>query len=98
MGRRKGPGDGPPKKPKRPPKPLMKIARPGIKEMTRRLQKMDPDERKQQLLIRAKSWPTIVAGKTKEEIKEIKIQAGEMLVEFNRRWSDEDGGGQIRVS
>ena len=87
-----------PTRPKRPPKPLMKIARPGIKEMTRRLQKMDPDERKQQLLIRAKSWPRIVAGKTKEEIKEVRMQAGEMLVEFNRRWSDEDGGGQIRVS
>jgi hypothetical protein len=89
---------GLPKTPKRPSKPLMKLARPSIEEMTRRLQKMDPDERKQQLLIRAKSWPRIVAGKTKEEIKEVRMQAGEMLVEFNRRWSDEDGGGPIRTS
>ena len=97
MGLRKRPGDGP-MKPKRPSKPLMKLARPGIEKMIRRLKKMDPDERKQQLLIRAKSWPRIVAGKTKEEIKEVRMQAGEMLVEFNRRWSDEDGGGPIRTS
>ena len=97
MRQRRG-STGPPKRPKRPPKPIMKIARPGIEEMIGRLQKMDPDERKQQLLARAKSWPRVVAGRPKEEIKEIKMQAGEMLVEFNRRWSDEDGGGPIRTS
>lgn len=97
MRQRRG-STGPPKRPKRPPKPIMKIARPGIEEMIGRLQKMDPDERKQQLLARAKSWPRVVAGRPKEEIKEIKMQAGEMLVEFNRRYSDEDSGGPIRTS
>lgn len=97
MGRRRRPGDGP-MKPKRPPKPIMKLARPGIKEMIGRLQKMGPDERKQQLLDRAKSWPRIVAGRPKEEIKEVRMQAGEMLEEFNRRYSEEDGGGPIRTN
>ena len=97
MRRRRGP-TGPPKRSKHPPAPIMKLARPGMKEMIGRLQKMDPDERKQQLLARAKSWPRVVVGRPKEEIKEIKMQAGEMLEEFNRRYSDEDGGGPIRTS
>lgn len=89
---------GPPKKPKRPPAPIMKLARPGMKEMIRRLQKIDSDEKSQQLLARAKAWPRIVAGRSKEEIKKVRMQAGEMLVEFNRRYSDEDGEGRIRTS
>ena len=97
MRRRRVP-TGSPKRPKRPPKPIMKLARPGIKEMIERLQKMDLDEGKQQLLARAKSWPRVVAGRPKEEVKEVKMQAGEMLEEFNRRYSDEDGGGLIRTS
>jgi hypothetical protein len=27
----------------------------------------------------------------------VRLQAGEMLEEFNRRYSDEDGGGRIRT-
>ena len=97
MRRRRGP-TGPPKRSKRPPAPIMKLARPGMKEMIGRLQKMDSDEKKQQLLARAKAWPRVVAGRPKEEIKEVRRQAGEMLVEFNIRYSDEDGGGLIRTS
>ena len=96
MGRRRRPGDGP-MRPKRPPRPIMRLARPGMEEMIERLQKMELDERRGELLGRARSWPRFVAGLPKDEIKEVRLQAGEMLEEFNRRYSDEDGGGRIRT-
>ena len=91
-------GKGPPKRPRKPPAPIMKIARPGIEEMIRRLQKIDSDEIAEQLLSKARAWPRIVAGRPKEEIKKVRMQAGEMLLEFNRRFSDVDGEGPIRTS
>jgi len=69
-----------------------------MEEMIARLEKMDSDEMNQELLTRARSWPRIVAGRPKEEIKQVRMQAGEMLVEFNRKYSDEDGRGPIRTS
>jgi len=76
----------------------MKIARPGMEEMISRIQNLEPNDAKRELLERAEKWPRFVAGLPKEEIKQVRQQAGEILEEFNRRFSHEDGKGQIRTA
>ena len=82
---------------KKPPAPLMKIARPGMEELITRIQNLEQNIAKQKLLEKAKAWPKFVAGRPKAEIKQIRQEAGEILVEFNRRYSHEDGQGPIRT-
>jgi ElaB/YqjD/DUF883 family membrane-anchored ribosome-binding protein len=86
-----------PKRPKEPPKPLMRIARPGMEEMISRIQDLAPNDAKRELLERAEAWPRYVAGLPKDQIKQVRQQAGEMLEEFNQRFSHEDGKGPIRT-
>ena len=47
----------------------------------------------EQLLENALFWPT--AGLTKEEVKEIRCQAGLILFTFNTEFSSLDGKGSI---
>ena len=69
-----------------------------MEEMIIRIKNMDPSVAKRELLERAEAWPRFVAGLPKEEIKQVRQQAGEILDEFNRRFSDEDGKGPIRTN
>ncbi len=86
-----------PKRRKNAPKPIMKIARPGMEELINRLQNLEPNNAKKKLLEKAKAWPKFVAGRPKEEIKQVRQEAGEILEEFNQRFSHEDGKGPIRT-
>ena len=47
----------------------------------------------EQLLENALAWPTVAAGLTKEEVKEIRCQAGLILFTFNTEFSSLDGKG-----
>ena len=76
--------------------PLMKFARPAVAEAIERLQALQeryPEV--EQLLENAMAWPTVAAGLTKEEVKEIRCKAGLILFTFNMEFSSLDGKGSI---
>ena len=86
------------KRPKEPPKPLMKFARPAMKKMILRVEKMlvvEDDTSISDFLQRSRAWPTNARYKTKEEVAEIKKLAGSLVMEFNREHSHRDSGGFI---
>ena len=89
----------PPKRPKEPPKPLMKFARPAMRTMIWRLEKILRDEDNSDiadLLQRSRAWPTSAVDRSKEEVMEIRKRAGALVMEFNQRWSDKDDDGFIK--
>jgi len=76
--------------------PLMRFARPAVAEAIERLKALhERNPEVEQLLENAIAWPTVAAGLTKEEVKEIRCQAGLILFTFNTDFSSLDGKGLI---
>ena len=75
----------------------MRFARPAEAiERLKALHERNP-QRVEQLLENALAWPTVAAGLTKEEVKEIRCQAGLILFTFNTEFSSLDGKGSITL-
>ena len=84
---------GPPPPPKKPKAPMMRFARPAMKTMIWRLERLlekNDDPKISQLLQDARAWPTSAYGLPKEEVKQIKQRAGDSLFLFNSEFAGDD--------
>ena len=85
-----------PKKPKKPPSVLLRIARKKyFPNITRRLDLMETDEGIEKLKNRIKDWYVGADSfnKSKEKINDLKLEAGQIIVDFNYWFSDRDDEG-----
>ena len=85
-----------PKKDKKKPSVLLRIARKKcLPSITRRLNLMETDEGIEKLKNRIKDWylGADLFYKSKEKINELKLEAGQIIVDFNYWFSDRDDEG-----
>ena len=73
----------------------MRFATPAVAEAIERLKALHERNPEVEQLLENAIWPTVAAGLTKEEVKEIRCQAGLILFTFNTEFSSLDGKGSI---
>tara|TARA_B110000438_G_scaffold239054_1_gene237131 strand:- start:26 stop:307 length:282 start_codon:yes stop_codon:yes gene_type:complete len=81
---------------KKSPSVLLRLARSKyLPNITRRINSMESDEEIEKLKIRIKKWYLSADSfnKSKEKIKQLKIEAGEIIVDFNYWFSERDSEG-----